>query len=131
MIFLDSGIQSVGDSIRGSSDSMSNATSSNGANVEQEPVEVVPASVPSSFEPLKQNIPSAAKSIVSIEQKVFGGKIQTTYECCQCHTVSIHTEFFNDLLLPFPADVPTTETEQSTQTKKTLTMQVRKPQLPK
>jgi hypothetical protein len=54
---------------------MSNATSSNGANVEQEPVEVVPASVPSSVEPLKQNIPSAAKSIVSIEQKVFGGEV--------------------------------------------------------
>jgi len=67
---------------------------------------------------------------VSIEQKVFGGKIQTTYECCRCHTVSIHKETFSELLLPFPDSRPETAVATSSEmtepsTKKDLTMQVR------
>ena len=128
--FTDSGIQSVGDSIRGSSDSMSNATSTNGAIVEPEPsVETATISQTSAAVSVKPITPAGAGNpVISIEQKVFGGKIQTTYECCQCHTVSIHRESFNDLLLPFPGKVKHTDEEPSdadtATTQKELTMQV-------
>jgi hypothetical protein len=84
----DSGIQSVGDSIRGSSDSMSNAAS-NGTGSDPE----------TSAADSRPSAEAASKSLVSIEQQVFGGKIETTYECCACRTVSIHRESFNDLVL--------------------------------
>ncbi len=110
---------------------MSNATSTNGATVEPEPsVEAVTVSQTSTAESIKPIPPAGTgQPIISIEQKVFGGKIQTTYECCQCHTVSIHRESFNDLLLPFPDKVKHTEEEQSdaetATAKKELTMQVK------
>jgi hypothetical protein len=110
---------------------MSNATSTNGATVEPEPtIEAVTVSQTSATETVKPIPPTGGGNpVISIEQKVFGGKIQTTYECCQCHTVSIHRESFNDLLLPFPDKVKHTEEEQSdaetATVKKELTMQVK------
>jgi len=35
-------------------------------------------------------------------QKVFGGKMQTSYQCSNCNSMSIHKECFTDLLLAFP-----------------------------
>ena len=126
-IFADSGIQSVGDSIRGSSDSMSNGPSNGASAAEAESsqeVQVSASAITATADPPKPVNPQLSNPLVSIEQQVFGGKIQTTYECCQCHTVSIHTEFFNDLLLPFPAEVKTDSVEEAA-LKKGLTMQVK------
>ena len=107
---------------------MSNATTSSGVSGETEPMEI-PATVTASNPPPPASSPKSCANVpVSIEQKVFGGKIQTTYECSRCHTVSIHTESFTDLLLPFPdskPDQPMTSSEASEPSaKKDLTMQV-------
>jgi ubiquitin carboxyl-terminal hydrolase 35/38 len=34
--------------------------------------------------------------------KVFGGKLQTTYQCSNCKSISLHKEGFTDLHLAFP-----------------------------
>ena len=108
---------------------MSNATTSSGVGSESEPMEI-PASVSASNPPPSASSSKSSANVpVSIEQKVFGGKIQTTYECSCCHTVSIHTESFTDLLLPFPDSKPdlsmTSSEAAEPLTKKDLTMQVR------
>ncbi len=85
----DSGIQSVGDSIRGSSDSMTNKSK------------------------LKLGLPTPNKSPEeehgpkiteepSLVDKVFGGQLETSYQCCNCKANSIHKETFTDLHLAFP-----------------------------
>ena len=51
----------------------------------------------------------------SLVQKAFGGKMQTTYECSNCKSVSLHKECFTDLHLAFP--------EKSKTVKDHLTMQ--------
>ena len=104
----------MGDSIRGSSDSMSNggpgtsnsesSSNNNEANKKLESIKlsaieenprgseiVVPTS-----EQLHQN------SNISLVQKVFGGKLQTTYQCSNCKSISLHKEAFTDLHLAFP-----------------------------
>ena len=90
---------------------MSNAPSS-GINSEVEPMEVQPTADPETKSEV--TLSPSARLPVSIEQKVFGGRIQTSYECCRCHTISIHNETFNDLLLPFP-DTKETSTASVTQ----------------
>ena len=42
------------------------------------------------------------KSFVSLVQKVFGGKLQTTYECSNCNHISLHKEHFTDIHLALP-----------------------------
>ena len=69
----DSGIQSVGGSIRGSRDSVK----------------------------IKSDDESALFS--SIIQKVFGGKIQTSFDCENCSGVSSHQETFFELNLAVPS----------------------------
>lgn len=93
---------------------MSNAASTGGASSEVEPMEVQ-ASTETETKAEMTSLPVAKLLPVSIEEKVFGGKIQTSYECCRCHTVSIHNETFNDLLLPFP-DSKETSVKPSTAT---------------
>lgn len=44
-----------------------------------------------------------SRPFVSFVQKVFGGKLQTTYECSNCKSLSLHKEAFTDLHLAFPA----------------------------
>ena len=39
---------------------------------------------------------------VSLVHKVFGGKLQTTYQCSNCKSISLHKEGFTDLHLAFP-----------------------------
>ena len=36
------------------------------------------------------------------EIKVFGGKLQTTYQCSNCKSISLHKEAFTDLHLAVP-----------------------------
>ena len=55
--------------------------------------------------------------MVSLVHKVFGGKLQTTYQCSNCKSISLHKEAFTDLHLAFPG--PTQDQENATQ----LTMQ--------
>ena len=55
--------------------------------------------------------------VVSLVHKVFGGKLQTTYQCSNCKSISLHKEAFTDLHLAFPG--PTQDQENATQ----LTMQ--------
>ena len=102
----DSGIQSVGDSIRGSSDSMSNQTppsldqSTNntllGSNKKHQMDQC------SKNKNLGNLATSSQTPFVSLVQKVFGGKMQTSYQCSNCNSMSIHKEYFTDLLLAFP-----------------------------
>ena len=101
----DSGIQSVGDSIRGSSDSMSNHTPPNldgnngvlSSGSLRNPVD--PFNKPNVIE----NISTQQKEpFVSLVQKVFGGKMQTSYQCYNCMSISVHKEYFTDFLLAFP-----------------------------
>ena len=44
----------------------------------------------------------SAASFSSIVDKVFGGKMETTYTCSQCEHESRHKETFTDLNLAFP-----------------------------
>ena len=100
----DSGIQSVGDSsIRGSSDSMSNqAAPTNG--------ETASLGNPKNLNDhhnkfrCGEGLPTSQTQtpFVSLVQKVFGGKMQTSYQCYNCNSISIHKEYFTDLLLAFP-----------------------------
>ena len=113
----DSGIQSVGDSIRGSSDSMSNGShslashsnhesSSNGteANKKLSAIEEIPsgsgAEVVLNASEIEETNEKGNK--VSLVQKVFGGKLQTTYQCSNCKSISLHKEAFTDLHLAVP-----------------------------
>ena len=102
----DSGIQSVGDSIRGSSDSMSNQTP---PNMEQSTNSVFYGNNKrhqidqcSKSKNLTNTASSEQIPFVSLVQKVFGGKMQTSYQCSKCNSMSIHKEYFTDLLLAFP-----------------------------
>ena len=100
----DSGIQSVGDSIRGSSDSMSNGQAPHLASVNQENDKKLSAieEIPSSGSELELMENSEKSSEISLVQKVFGGKLQTTYQCSNCKSISLHKEAFTDLHLAFP-----------------------------
>lgn len=39
---------------------------------------------------------------LSLVHRIFGGKITTSYICLDCHTESLHQDFFTDLHLAFP-----------------------------
>ena len=122
LFFADSGIQSVGDSIRGSSDSMSNGGPSHShessTNASASTASTTLASASKNSKTKQENL--HAKTVTpeqhfeSLVQKVFGGKMQTTYECSNCKSVSLHKECFTDLHLAFPE-----------KTKNDLTMQVK------
>jgi hypothetical protein len=75
--FPDSGIQSVGDSIRGSSDSMSNGPSNGTSAVEAESTQEVQVTATTTADPPKPANPQSSNPLISIEQQVFGGKIET------------------------------------------------------
>ena len=45
---------------------------------------------------------NSSESFVSLVHKVFGGKLQTTYQCSNCKSISLHKEGFTDLHLAFP-----------------------------
>ena len=49
-------------------------------------------------------------------QKVFGGKLQTTYECLNCKSVSLHKECFTDLHLAVPEQKNTKSNSETTNT---------------
>ena len=101
-LFSDSGIQSVGDSIRGSSDSMSNGTnqnSQNNQNLEPKKFDLNQKSTSPNQQPV-----SSTNQFVPLVHKVFGGKLQTTYQCSNCKSISLHKESFTDLHLAFPED---------------------------
>ena len=83
----DSGIQSVGDSIRGSSDSMRDHRVA-------KPLPPPPI--------VSVTGPDPTPAHASIVEHVFGGKLETTYQCSHCHQVSRHQENFTDLNLAFP-----------------------------
>ena len=44
----------------------------------------------------------STSDFVSLVHKVFGGKLQTTYQCSNCKSISLHKEGFTDLHLAFP-----------------------------
>jgi ubiquitin carboxyl-terminal hydrolase 35/38 len=60
-----------------------------------------------------QQSPNSNSPFVSLVQKVFGGKLQTTYECCNCKSISLHKECFTDLHLAFPDKEAAVETRTS------------------
>ncbi len=86
----DSGIQSVGDSIRGSSDSM-------GSNPQPMDTTIPPKGAEGA--PQK---PQNSSPFVSLVQQVFGGKMQTSYTCLTCRSVSLHRDIFTELHLAIP-----------------------------
>ena len=45
---------------------------------------------------------SSSSEFVSLVQNVFGGKMQTTYKCSNCNSVSLHKEHFTDIHLAIP-----------------------------
>ena len=97
-------MQSVGDSVRGSSDSMGNAT-----NGEQEsPNATAPAATEgAAVNPSDASVSSrlsASSPFVSLVDRAFGGKMRTTYTCCKCATVSMHKETFTVLHLAIPEE---------------------------
>merc|ERR1719376_762202 len=55
----------------------------------------------------------SSNDFCSIVDKVFGGKMQTTYQCCNCKHVSKHSEGFTDLNLAFP-DLVTSKDDEVT-----------------
>ena len=59
----------------------------------------------------------SSESFVSLVHKVFGGKLQTTYQCSNCKSISLHKEGFTDLHLAFP------DTQIIQKTAEPLTMQ--------
>ena len=89
-------LQSVGDSVRGSSDSMGNATNS-----EQEGSSSTAAAASATSEGAANN-PTSTAPFVSLVERAFGGKIRTTYTCGKCATVSMHKETFTVLHLAIP-----------------------------
>ena len=102
----DSGIQSVGDSITGSSDSMSNQTPQTIENGKSS-LSIGNGKTHAdqhSKSKCMENIspPSERPPFVSLVQQVFGGKMQTSYKCYNCNSISIHKECFTDLFLAFP-----------------------------
>eukprot|EP00094_Tigriopus_californicus_P007715 TCALIF_07430-PA protein Name:"Similar to USP35 Ubiquitin carboxyl-terminal hydrolase 35 (Homo sapiens)" AED:0.04 eAED:0.04 QI:47/1/0.90/1/1/1/11/0/1115 len=137
----DSGIQSVGDSIRGSRDSVGDgkeasssqlkdvATSStkkslqaksefNLAFLKPESLSPVSSSSSSSTSPSVQR-PLHEPRLVSLVQKHLGGKLRTRYQCSKCQNVSEHREIFTELHLAVPAD----QSGKTNQLNDNLTMQ--------
>ena len=101
----------MGDSVRGSSDSMGNAT-----NGEQESSSVTAAADAAASEDaaatsedvaaatVSPRSTSSASPFVSLVDRAFGGKIRTTYTCGKCSTVSMHKETFTVLHLAIPEE---------------------------
>jgi ubiquitin carboxyl-terminal hydrolase 35/38 len=56
----------------------------------------------------------ASDHFESVVQKVFGGKLQTTYECLNCKSVSLHKECFTDLHLAVPEQKNTKNNSETT-----------------
>ena len=102
---MDHSAQSVGDSVRGSSDSMGNAT-----NGEQESPNATAAPAVTegtAVNPSEASVSSrlsASSPFVSLVDRAFGGKMRTTYTCCKCATVSMHKETFTVLHLAIPEE---------------------------
>ena len=108
LVLSDSGIQSVGDSIRGSSDSMgSNPQAMDTNNVQNLPTPSVNVATPTSSQ---QATPTP---FVSMVQQVFGGKMQTTYKCNRCNSISLHKELFTELHLAIPEEKKKTKNAAS------------------
>ena len=106
----------MGDSIRGSSDSVTNkeqaAAASSQTTQKQPPVTISvskPMAPPPPPQPTQQAAAPSTPSFSSIVDKVFGGKMETTYTCSQCEHESRHKETFTDLNLAFPNTSPTSE----------------------
>ena len=104
---MDHTVQSVGDSVRGSSDSMGNAT-----NGEHENPSATAASAVTEEAAVSSGEAAAAVSsrlsvsspFVSLVDRAFGGKMRTTYTCGKCATVSMHKETFTVLHLAIPEE---------------------------
>ena len=93
-------MQSVGDSVRGSSDSMGNGT-----NGEQENSNTATAAAMASEDAAAtSSSPESTSPFVSLVERAFGGKIRTTYTCGKCSTVSMHKETFTLLHLAIPEE---------------------------
>ena len=60
--------------------------------------------------------PPSSDHFESVVQKVFGGKLQTTYECLNCKSVSLHKECFTDLHLAVPEQKNTKSNSETTNT---------------
>ena len=68
---------------------------------------------------------SPSSAFVSLVHKVFGGKLQTTYQCSNCKSISLHKEGFTDLHLAFPEistpEIPSNSQKNSSNTEDTKT----------
>ena len=102
---MDHSVQSVGDSVRGSSDSMGNATNGEqeSPNATAAPAATEGAAVNPSDASVSSRL-SASSPFVSLVDRAFGGKMRTTYTCCKCATVSMHKETFTVLHLAIPEE---------------------------
>eukprot|EP00095_Tigriopus_kingsejongensis_P010320 maker-scaffold187_size272365-snap-gene-1.28 protein:Tk10320 transcript:maker-scaffold187_size272365-snap-gene-1.28-mRNA-1 annotation:"ubiquitin carboxyl-terminal hydrolase 38-like" len=109
----DSGIQSVGDSIGGSRDSMGDGKdpkerSGFPPSSHEEPISKVKPTTTTTTPPheLDANSRSTTKdecdSLASLVQKHLGGKLRTRYQCSQCLSISEHRETFTELHLAIP-----------------------------
>jgi ubiquitin carboxyl-terminal hydrolase 35/38 len=90
ILFSDSGIQSVEDSIRGSSDSMGNPQTT----------DAVAAATSLKESGKAEN--GTVVPFVSLVERVFAGKVETRYRCAHCNSISLHRETFTELNLAIP-----------------------------
>lgn len=116
----DSGIQSVGDSIRGSSDSVTNKDNATALLTTDKSSKSPQGSNASSCsqKPVKSAsgvVANQTATTASIVEKVFGGKLKTTYQCSNCSNVSTRTESFIDLNLAVPGKRDKDEDEKTIQ----------------
>ena len=52
--------------------------------------------------PIDKIIDNTSMLNSTLIQKIFGGKISTSYQCLNCHSKSINIDAFRDLQLSFP-----------------------------
>lgn len=123
----DSGIQSVGDSIRGSRDSVGDGKELTSSQLKDSSTSSVKKSLqaknefnlaflkPESLSPASSLSSSSSSStspsvqrplpetrLISLVQKHLGGKLRTRYQCSKCQNVSEHREIFTELHLAVP-----------------------------
>ncbi len=68
--------------------------------------------------------PPSSAEFVSLVQQIFGGKMQTSYTCSNCCSVSIHKEVFTELHLAVPEEEETTgEKAEGSEPRKAITVQ--------
>lgn len=51
-----------------------------------------------------KSLKKTQSSFISLVHKVFGGKLQTSYQCSNCKSISLHKEAFTDLHLAVPTE---------------------------